>query len=51
MVNANGHWFWWLLWMSTMLWYVSVTFYITYRGWKDIWEMLRRLREQAPLED
>ena len=45
-MNTNGHGFWWFLWMSTILWYATMTVYIAIRGWTDIKNMLRRLKNQ-----
>ncbi len=37
------HWFWWFLTIACLVWYSSVTVYVTIRGYKDIKEMLARL--------
>ncbi len=36
--------FWHLLLWICVIWYSTITFLVTVRGWKDIVEMLRRLR-------
>ena len=36
-------WFWWLLAIASVLWYVSITFYVAVRGAFDVKHMLRRL--------
>ena len=50
-MDTHGHAFWWLLWMSSMLWYATATVYITVRGASDIRQMLRRLKDQAAPRD
>lgn len=38
--------FWWLLTMASVVWYVTVTVYVSIRGALDIRNMLRRLEAQ-----
>ena len=40
------HWFWWLMTVSVLVWYFTVTVYVAVRGTLDIRHMLRRLAEQ-----
>jgi hypothetical protein len=40
------HWFWWLIMVSVLVWYSTVTLYIAVRGTMDIRHMLRRLAER-----
>ncbi|HVT30209.1 MAG TPA: hypothetical protein VHE81_19510 [Lacipirellulaceae bacterium] len=37
------HIFWWLLTMACVVWYSTVTVYVTIKGIADIRHMLRRL--------
>jgi hypothetical protein len=37
---------WWLLTMAAVLWYLTVTVYVSIRGALDIRNMLARLEEQ-----
>ena len=37
------HWFWWLLTMAVVVWYSTITVYVSYRGARDIKHMLRDL--------
>jgi hypothetical protein len=41
------HWFWWLIMLAVMVWYTTVTVYVSIRGSMDIKQMLRRLRNDA----
>ena len=43
MFNADSHWFWALLTAACLVWYSTVTVYVTIRGAMDIRAMLRRL--------
>ena len=38
--------FWWLLTMSAVVWYSTITIYISVKGVQDIRQMLARLRSQ-----
>jgi hypothetical protein len=38
-----GHWFWWLLVMTCLLWYAFVTVYVAVKGTKDVRSMLNAL--------
>jgi len=37
--------FWWFLMLAVMVWYSTVTIYVTIRGVMDIRQMLRRLKD------
>ena len=37
------HWFWWLLTMVCVIWYSTITVYVSIKGVSDIKQMLRRL--------
>jgi hypothetical protein len=39
------HWFWGLLTLACLLWYSTITIYVTVKGVGDIREMLRRLSQ------
>ena len=41
----NGPLFWKLLTAACLLWYTTITIYVTFRGAADIRAMLRRLAE------
>ena len=43
------HFFWWLLMMACIVWYSTITIYVSVKGVADIRDMLRRLssREAA----
>jgi hypothetical protein len=41
----KGHEFWWLLTAAVMVWYSTITIYVSIRGAVDIKHMLRRLAE------
>jgi hypothetical protein len=38
--------FWWLLTMSAVVWYSTITVYISVKGVQDIRQMLARLKSQ-----
>ena len=40
------HWFWWLVTMACVVWYSSITLYVTVKGVADIKGMLKRLGKQ-----
>lgn len=42
-MNVGEHWFWWLLAMSCVVWYSTITIYVAIRGAFDIKSMLRHL--------
>ena len=42
------HWFWWILSMTCVVWYSTITVHVAIRGWQDIKHMLARLAESAP---
>jgi hypothetical protein len=39
----DEHWFWWLLTMACVIWYSTITIFVSFKGVKDIKQMLRRL--------
>ena len=41
----NEHWFWWLTTLGVLVWYSTITIYVSVKGTLDIRQMLRRLRE------
>jgi len=44
-------WFWLLLVLACLLWYSTVTIYVSIKGFADIKTMLRRLSQgQEPVE-
>jgi hypothetical protein len=45
------HWFWWLLTMAVMVWYSTITVYVTIKGTLDIRSMLRRLKNRNGPDD
>lgn len=40
------HFNWWLLTMACVVWYSTITIYVSLKGAVDIREMLRRLAER-----
>jgi hypothetical protein len=38
-----GHWFWGGLTIAVLVWYSTITIYVTIKGMGDIKEMLRKL--------
>ena len=48
-----NHWFWFLIVVLVVVWYSSVTIYVSIRGVMDIKEMLRKLadRQKADMAD
>ena len=41
------HFFWWLLTMTCVVWYLTITVYVAIKGVADIKEMLARLGDQS----
>ena len=39
----SQHWFWWLLTAACVIWYSTITVYVSIKGAKDIKNMLARL--------
>jgi hypothetical protein len=39
----SRHWFWWIVTMLCLLWYSTITVYVTIKGFADIKQMLARL--------
>jgi hypothetical protein len=49
MINAMGeHWFWWLMTAACMVWYSTITVYVSIKGVTDIKTMLRELASYGP---
>jgi hypothetical protein len=42
----SEHWFWWLLSISCVVWYTTITIYVAVKGYSDIRNMLRRLENE-----
>jgi hypothetical protein len=40
------HWFWWLITMACVVWYSTITVYVTVKGISDIKVMLKRLGQK-----
>jgi hypothetical protein len=40
------HWFWWLITMACVVWYSTITVYVTVKGVADIKGMLKRLSQK-----
>jgi hypothetical protein len=38
--------FWWVITMAAVVWYLTVTVYVAFRGALDIKHMLRKLAEE-----
>ena len=45
------HFFWWLLTMACVVWYSTITIYVSVKGASDIRHMLTRLADRRPSED
>ena len=45
------HWFWWFMTMACVVWYSTVTIYVTIKGAADIKQMLARLSATKARED
>jgi hypothetical protein len=43
--HMKEHWFWWLLTAAVVVWYSTITIYVTWKGIADIKNMLRDLTE------
>jgi len=39
----SKHWFWWLITMACLIWYSTITIYVSIKGIADIKHMLSRL--------
>jgi hypothetical protein len=39
------HWFWFGLTIATVVWYSTITIYVAVKGWLDIKNMLKRLKD------
>jgi hypothetical protein len=45
-MNFHGHPFWWLLTAAVVVWYSTITIYVSVRGLQDIRGMLQRLKDK-----
>ena len=45
-MNFHGHPFWWLVTAAVVVWYSTITIYVSIRGAQDIRGMLKRLSEK-----
>lgn len=45
-MDFHGHPFWWLVTAAVVVWYSTVTIYVSVRGVRDIRGMLQRLKEK-----
>lgn len=45
------HFFWWLLTMACIVWYSTITVYVSVKGVADIRHMLTRLANRRPNDD
>lgn len=45
-MDSRGHFFWWLMTAAVVVWYSTVTIYVSIRGVQDIRGMLQRLSEK-----
>ena len=46
-MSAVDHWFWWTLTMACVVWYSTITVYVSIRGAADIKSLLRSLSRQS----
>jgi hypothetical protein len=46
-MTGDMHWFWLTLMAAVLIWYSTITLYISVRGAIDIKEMLARLDQRA----
>jgi hypothetical protein len=49
--KMSKHWFWWLLTMTCVAWYLTVTVYVAIKGVTDIKNMLARLAANSREEE
>lgn len=42
---VQDHWFWGLITLVCLVWYSTITFYVAFKGAKDIKSMLKRLED------
>ena len=47
----RNHWFWWMLTMACVVWYSTITIYVSIKGAADIKNMLKRLDATKQRED
>jgi hypothetical protein len=41
---THGHWFWFFLTVAGIIWYSTITVYVSFKGYADILKMLHELR-------
>jgi hypothetical protein len=46
-----NHWFWLLLTIACIVWYSTITVYVSYKGIADIKQMLARLSAQLESQE
>lgn len=46
-MNPEGHIFWWALTLACVIWYLTITVYVAFKGVFDIQGMLQRLSDKA----
>ena len=44
------HFFWWLLTVACVVWYSTITIYVSWKGIADIRDMLHRLSSRRPAD-
>lgn len=49
-MTGESHWFWLAMTIAVVVWYSTITIYISFRGAFDIKEMLGRLEKLAKEE-
>jgi hypothetical protein len=42
----GAHWFWFAITVAVMIWYSTITVYVSIKGLSDIKSMLKRLSER-----
>ncbi|HPW54172.1 MAG: hypothetical protein KA072_00360 [Thermoanaerobaculaceae bacterium] len=50
-MSPSGHLVWWLITATCLLWLGTVTLVVAWKGTRDIFAMLRRLRKAGKKED
>ena len=48
---VTNHWFWGLLTLAVLVWYSTITVYVSFRGCFDIKHMLRELAARGAGEE
>ena len=47
----TDHWFWLLITITCVVWYSTITIYVSVKGVSDIRNMLKRLAAHGPKDD